>query len=87
MCTCILELPGYTMDEIEVIVTPRQLTIYAVKPFFETDIENIKFHKLERIWGSSKRTIDLPQDVNIDDIGNASAIYENGILSVIISKL
>ena len=82
-----IELPGYTIDEIDVNVVPGQLTLSAAKSSDTTEEDkDTKYHKRERVWGSTKRTISLPHDIEIDNLEKVSSEYNNGVLTLVFPK-
>lgn len=78
------ELPGMNPEDIDIRVEDNMLSISG-----ETSSENIEREgervlMSERRYGKFSRSIRLPQTVDTDNI---EATYENGILSLEITKL
>ena len=76
------ELPGVVMDNVEVNVEDNVVTIKGEKPAPE-DSENLKYHRIERPYGSFQRSLALPRNV---DPAQVSAKYCEGVLEVKIGK-
>ncbi|MCY4401505.1 MAG: Hsp20/alpha crystallin family protein [Candidatus Poribacteria bacterium] len=76
------ELPGVTENDVNISVTDNLLTIKGEKQVQEnTDDKN--YHRVERRYGSFKRSFTLPRLVNTSEI---KAGFNNGILSLTIPK-
>jgi HSP20 family protein len=71
-------LPGYKKDEVEVQVQDGVLTIKAERKQ-ESEEQNGKFYRRERIWGSVSRRISLPAEV---DESAVDAELKNGVLTL-----
>lgn len=85
--TAEIETPGFSRDEIELVIKDGLLTISGDKPItVETDeeIEKNCVMQERRYPDSFRRTISLPKNV---DTENVRAKYENGLLSVEFQKL
>jgi HSP20 family protein len=76
------DLPGIPEDKIEVEFEDGALTVGAERAREKT-VENDRFYRFERRFGSFSRTIGLPQGVTEDSI---SADYKNGVLEVHVRK-
>ena len=76
------ELPGMEKEAIEVNVDADCLTIRGNKSS-EDDSSSSSRYCMERIFGSFNRTIKLPKGLNTS---RASAVYRNGVLTVIIPR-
>src|SRR4051795_5229303 len=74
--TYAFDLPGLSQDAIEVEVEDGALTVSATRER-EQKVENDRFHRLERRFGTFSRTIGLPQGVSEEAI---KASYTNGVL-------
>ncbi|TWT42353.1 Spore protein SP21 [Phycisphaerae bacterium RAS1] len=75
------ELPGLTMEQIEVMVQGNDLIIKGRR-----DVENaqgITYHRRERITGEFVRHVTLPYEVNADKV---EATLKDGVLLVIMPK-
>lgn len=76
------ELPGVTENNVNISVTDNLLTIKGEKQVQEnTDDKN--YHRVERRYGSFKRSFTLPRLVNASEI---KASFKDGILSLTIPK-
>ncbi len=75
------EIPGLTMNDIEVEVIGNELTIKGQQ---EADDEHERTcHRRERGTGAFNRLITLPVDVNPDKVG---AVLKNGVLTITLPK-
>ncbi len=77
-----VELPGMEKDDIDIEVKDNVLTISGEKKE-ERESEEGTFYRRERRFGKFSRSINLPNDINIDDI---SAEYKNGVLMLTLPK-
>ena len=73
------ELPGMTIEDIEIEVKESVLTIQGEKKDEKEEGEDRRYHLWERSFGSFKRTFTLPRSVNTKKI---TAEFRNGILIV-----
>jgi HSP20 family protein len=73
-----IELPGMTMEDIEVSVTDDMLTVKGEKKV-ERQEEKKGYYLSERSYGAIWRTIPLPPGV---DGEKAEASFRNGVLTV-----
>jgi HSP20 family protein len=76
------EVPGCKADDIDISVHGSTLTISGEKKAEEEKKEKGYYH-LERSYGSFRREIGLPGDVNPDKI---EASCKNGVLTVTLPK-
>ena len=76
------ELAGMDPDDIEIEVDDNVLTIKGERRFTEK-VEEDRYYRIERRFGSFQRSLALPQGVKADDI---QASYEDGILEVRVPK-
>ena len=76
------DLPGIPEDQISVELEDGALTISAERAR-EHRVEDGKYFRFERRFGSFSRTIGVPQGVNEDAV---SAKYEHGVLEVHVPK-
>ena len=72
------ELAGMKPDDIQIEVEDNVLTIKGERRFAEK-VEEDRYYRIERRFGSFQRSLALPQGVKADDI---QASYEDGILEV-----
>ena len=77
------EIPDVNKDDIKVTVSQGILTIEGEKKR-EKDVENEKYHRIERYYGSFARSFTLPTHINDKDI---HASFKNGVLSLVIPKI
>lgn len=75
------ELPGMTMDDLEVYVTQNELTIKGERkrPAQEKALQ----HRQERSFGSFTRTLTLPAPI---DANHVEAQLDSGILKIRLGK-
>ena len=76
------ELAGMDPDEIQIEVEDNVLTIKGERKFEET-VDEERYYRVERRFGSFQRDLALPQGVKPEDI---AAAYEDGILTVTVPK-
>ena len=76
------DLPGIPEDRISVELEDNALTVTAERTR-EHEVEDGKYFRLERRFGTFSRTIGLPQGVEEDAI---SAKFEHGVLEVHVRK-
>jgi HSP20 family protein len=77
------ELAGMNPEDIHLEVEENVLTLRGERRF-EEKVEEDKYYRIERRYGSFSRSIGLPQNVNTEAI---QANYENGVLQVTIPKV
>ena len=76
------ELPGVSDADVNVTITDNVLTIKGEKrQEAETDGKN--YHRVERRYGSFKRSFTLPRHIDTDAI---NAKYKDGVLTLGIPK-
>lgn len=78
-----VDLPGYSQEDIELRVDRETLTISAEYEAQEAE-ETAQYHRQERRRESVRRQLPLPEAVDAQD---ASASYNNGVLTVTLPKL
>ncbi|MDH3575672.1 MAG: Hsp20/alpha crystallin family protein [Desulfobacteraceae bacterium] len=76
------ELPGINSDELDIQVTVKGISISGERKI-PVEGNNVKYHRREREAGKFSRTINLPEDV---DVNKVDASLNNGILTVTIPK-
>jgi HSP20 family protein len=76
------ELPGIKKEDVDISVTGDKLSIKGEKKA-EKEVSEENYYRSERSYGIFTRYIDLPPDVDSD---NVEASYENGILEIIVPK-
>ena len=75
------EIPGMTMDGIEVTVVGNELTIRGERPAHQP--EKAAFHRRERPVGKFQRTLRLPMDIDADHV---EASLSAGVLTIKLPK-
>jgi HSP20 family protein len=78
-----LELPGMTMDDIDISVSDGLLTIKGEKKE-EKEVKEEGRYCSERVYGSFHRTLSVPKDL---DESKIHATYDNGILEVLVPRV
>lgn len=78
-----LELPGVAPEGVEVSSDAGVLTVSGEKLSERRDDEKGRWHIVERLTGSFRRTFQLPQNVKEDGI---EATFAHGILTVRVPK-
>ena len=76
------ELPGFGMENIELVVLGNELTISGTRPT-EKDSEKLHFQRRERATGKFVRKIQLSSEVNADRV---EAVLKNGVLKIALPK-
>jgi HSP20 family protein len=76
------DLPGIQEDKISVEFEDGALTVTAERER-EEKVENDRFYRYERRYGTFSRSLGLPQGVSEQDV---SAEYKNGVLEVHVRK-
>lgn len=79
----ITDLPGVAKENIKIDITEDAVEISA-QFNDETKFEDKTFIRKERKYGKVKRAVVLPEKI---DINESSAKYENGVLTIVISKI
>jgi HSP20 family protein len=78
------DVPGFDADDIDVSVRDRRLTIAAERSDSAEADADEQYYRRERTRRAVQRTVSLPTEVEEAD---ASASYENGVLTVELPKL
>ncbi len=76
-----VEVPGMTPDDLAVTITRETVVIRGEKK--REEIEGKGVHRAERSYGSFRRVISLPVEV---DRERADASFKNGVLTIVIPK-
>jgi HSP20 family protein len=76
------DLPGIPEEKISIELDDGALTIAAERER-EDKVEDGRYYRFERRFGTFSRTIGLPQGVGEDDV---TARYEHGVLQVHVRK-
>lgn len=76
------ELPDLTREDIDIRVENNTLTLSGQKKS-EGEVNEDRYHRIERTFGHFSRTFTLPNTV---DTGKIAAEYKNGVLTVKLPK-
>ena len=76
------DLPGLGPDDVNIEVEDNVLTISGERKV-EHETEREGFYRVERASGSFRRSLTLPEGVNLEDI---AANFDNGVLEIRIPK-
>lgn len=77
------ELPDIKKEDLKVTVDNGTLRIVGERKF-EKETKGVKYHRIERAYGSFERSFAIPEDTNAD---NMTAEYKDGILHVHLAKI
>jgi HSP20 family protein len=77
-----VEVPGVKADDLDITLEDGLLTIKGERHFTQESTEQ-QFHRVERRYGSFRRAITLPSQVQADQI---EASFEDGVLEVVVPK-
>lgn len=75
------ELPGLTMEDIEVLVMGDELTIKGERK--DTEKEGVTYHRRERGLGTFSRVLRLPIQIDAEKV---EATLRDGVLTVKLPK-
>lgn len=75
------ELPGIEMNDLEIFVVGRDLTVKGQRK--PREVGEATYHRRERDVGSFHRVVQLPVDI---DSGKVSAELTNGVLTITLPK-
>ncbi len=76
------DVPGMEKDDIKITLSDNVLTISGEKKV-ERDEKRENFHRVERVFGSFKRSFYIPTNVDPNKI---TASYKNGVLTIRLPK-
>jgi len=76
------DLPGIPEDKISVEFDDGSLTVSGERERTEK-VDNERFYRYERRFGSFSRSVGLPQGVSEDDV---NADYHDGVLKITVKK-
>ncbi len=76
------EVPGMTLDKLDVSVTGRTVSISGERTI-PSENEHVRYHRQEREAGKFRRQFNLPSDVDSDHV---QAKYRHGMLMVVLPK-
>ncbi len=77
-----VELPGMEVEDIDISLSQNTLTISGEKKT-EKEKKGKRFYRVERSYGSFRRSIPLPADVDQDKV---KATFKRGVLTVDLPK-
>jgi HSP20 family protein len=75
------EITGIKAEDMDISVVGRTLTLSGERKPEET--QDVCYHRRERKWGSFRKALTLPDDVNPDAI---QAECKNGMLKLVLPK-
>jgi HSP20 family protein len=76
--TFAIDLPGMKLEDIEVQLENRTLTIKGHRQF-ENEEQKKGYHRIERSYGSFSRAFTLPDTVDSEHV---DATYKDGVLTI-----
>ncbi len=76
------EIPGMTLDELDVSVTGRNVTISGERTI-PSEEQEVRYHRREREAGKFRRQFNLPTDVEAEKV---EAKYRHGMLMIVLPK-
>ena len=76
------ELPDLKREDIDIRVENNTLTLSGQKKS-EEEVNEDRYHRIERTYGHFSRTFTLPNTV---DTGKIAAEYKNGVLTIKLPK-
>jgi len=77
-----VEAPGVDKDDIKISVTNNVLTIRGEKKM-EKETSEESYHRIERVYGSFVRSLELPTVVQADKV---TASFKDGVLTIVLPK-
>lgn len=80
--TVTADIPGMDEKDIDVSIANGVLSISGEKSSEKTD-KSGTYHRMERSYGSFRRDIALPDDVEVD---KAEAVFSKGVLTITLPK-
>jgi HSP20 family protein len=75
------EIPGIKADDLDISVVGRTLTLSGERK--PEEAQDVNYHRRERKWGSFRKALTLPEDVNADAV---RAECKNGVLKLVLPK-
>jgi HSP20 family protein len=76
------ELPGVQADSLDIQATGKGISVSGERTLADQN-ENARYHRREREAGKFSRMMDLPSDIDAD---NVTAKLDSGILTIVIPK-
>ncbi|GGX96633.1 heat-shock protein Hsp20 [Litchfieldella qijiaojingensis] len=77
-----VEVPGVEEKDIKLSLDDHRLMIEGEKRQ-ESDTKEDRYQRIERVYGSFRRVLDLPEDAKVEDI---KATFGNGVLTVTLPR-
>lgn len=81
--TITVEVPGIDEKNIKLDLSPEGVLTISGEKKQESEDRGKDYHSIERSYGSFRRTLTLPEDVDVDDI---STRFKNGILTITVPR-
>lgn len=78
--TLTVDLPGLSRNDVELTVEDHTLTLSGER---RIEREGLNVDRIERVHGRFARRFHIPADA---DVSTVTAEFENGVLSIVISK-
>ena len=78
-----MEVAGVPKEDIQIECNDYVLTVSGEKKYEKKDEREGRVHRIERRYGSFKRSISLPETADLDSV---QARFDNGVLKVVINK-
>lgn len=79
----VADLPGLTKDDIDISLEDGVLTIAGERKFSNDDQEGKTFRRIERAYGTFRRSFTLPQGVDAEKV---AATFNDGVLHLTLPK-
>ncbi len=76
------DVPGINEKDLDVSITKDSVIIQGEKKY-EHEEKNVNFYRKERTYGSFRRVIPLPMEI---DESKAEATYKNGVITIKLPK-
>jgi HSP20 family protein len=77
-----VELPGLMAEDLDITMEDGLLTIQGERPFTSESSQQ-QYHRVERRYGTFRRSITLPAHVMAEGI---QASFEDGVLEILVPK-
>lgn len=78
-----VEVPGVEEKDIKLSLDEHRLLIEGEKRQESSSAQEDRYQRVERIYGSFRRVLDLPEDAKVEDI---KATFNNGVLTVTLPR-
>ncbi len=75
---------GITPEELDITITRDMVTIRGKRVQHNQVTDNNRYHYQDLYWGSFSRTIELPEEIEVEE---AEAIERNGMLEINLPKI